>query len=378
MRLAIVNLTGGGLSGGGMKTMRYLVPCLQNGTSVNELRVFIPSGVVDSTLSANQDLMTWPERDWMKGFPWLRREVQTFAPDAIYIPNAMWLNFGNVPAVVEVRNMEALAQPFGKNTISTGIKNLLRREMAKYACRNATRIIAVSEFVQNYLVEKLNIPSQKIGVVHHGIEPPIPSGKAVKPGLLGRLPAEPFLFTAGSLVHYRGLEDIIRALNLLKGKYPAHKLLIAGASCLGTFGYEKQIKQLVDEFGLASGIVWLGHLTYAEMSWCFQHCEAFVMTSRIEACPNIALEALSHGCINISTSSPPMPEIFGIGALYYNADCPEDLVDRIIQVRSLNSIKKASMRDKARFLAGQFSWAITAKKIFENLEQAIKHKESSI
>jgi glycosyltransferase involved in cell wall biosynthesis len=378
MRLAIVNLTGGGFSGGGMKTMRYLVPCLQNETNVNEVQIFIPSGAADLTLLASRTLRAWPERDWIKGFPWLRREIKKFAPDAIYIPNAAWLNFGNVPSVVEVRNMESLVQPFGNNTIPTGIKNLLRREMAKYACRKATRIIAVSQFVRNYLVEKLNIPSWKIGIVHHGIETPISSDRTVKPNLQGRLTSEPFLFTAGSLVQYRGLEDIIRAMNLLKERYPVHKLLIAGASCRGTSGYEKQIKHLVDKFGIASSIVWLGHLSQAEMSWCFQHCEAFVMTSRIEACPNIALEALSHGCINISTSNPPMPEMFGDEALYYNADRPEDLVDRIIQVRSLTSVKKALMHDRARYLAEQFSWSVSAKKTFENLEQAIKHEESSV
>jgi glycosyltransferase involved in cell wall biosynthesis len=186
-----------------------------------------------------------------------------------------------------IQNMEALLQPFGGNPISVGIKNLLRREMARYACRNATRIIAISQFVHDFLVEKWRIPSWKIGVVHHGIESPISSKKMVKPSRLDKLKVEPFLFTAGALLYYRGLEDIILAINLLKERYPSHKLLIAGESIRETSGYKKRMKQLVDEFGLASRIIWLGHLSQAEMSWCFHHCEAFAMTSRIEACPNI-------------------------------------------------------------------------------------------
>ena len=378
MRLAIINLTGGGLSGGGMKTMRYLVPCIQNEIHKSNVQVFVPSKAVSSTKWANQGLKAWPERDWIKGFYWLRREIRAFAPDAIYVPNAMWLNFGNVPYVVMVRNMEALVQPFGGNPISVGIKNLLRREMARYACRNATRIIAISQFVHDFLVEKWHIPSSKIGIVHHGIEPPISFQKTVRPSRLDKLKVEPFLFTAGALLYYRGLEDIIQAINLLKERYPSHKLLIAGESIRGTSGYKKRMKQLVDEFGLASRIIWLGRLSHEEMSWCFHHCEAFVMTSRIEACPNISLEALSHGCIIISTSCPPMPEIFSDGALYYNADCPEDLADRIVQILNLTSAEKTTMRDRARCLSRQFSWASTAKKTFENLEKAIKHKENTI
>jgi glycosyltransferase involved in cell wall biosynthesis len=378
MRLAIINLTGGGLSGGGMKTMRYLVPCIQNEIHTSKVRVFVPSNGPDLALLANQGLKAWPERDWMKGFYWLRREIRAFAPDAIYVPNAMWLNFGNVPYVVMVRNMEALVQPFGGNPISVGIKNLLRREMARYACRNATRIIAISQFVHDFLVEKWHIPSSKIGIVHHGIELPISFQKTVKPSRVDKMKVEPFLFTAGALLYYRGLEDIIQAINLLKERYPSHKLLIAGESIQGISGYKKRMKQLVDKFGLASRVIWLGHLSPEEMSWCFHHCEAFVMTSRIEACPNISLEAMSHGCINISSSCPPMPEIFRDSALYYNSDCPEDLADRIVHILNLTSAEKTTMRDRARCLSRQFSWASTAKKTFENLEKAIKHKENTI
>jgi glycosyltransferase involved in cell wall biosynthesis len=378
MRLAIINLTGGGLSGGGMKTMRYLVPCIHNEIHTSKVRVFVPSNGPDLTLLVNQGLKAWPERDWMKGFYWLRREIRAFAPDAIYVPNAMWLNFGDIPYVIMVRNMEALVQPFGGNPVSVGIKNLLRREMARYACRNASRIIAVSQFVHDFLVEKWHISSSKIGVVYHGIEPPISFQKIVTPSRLDKLKVEPFLFTAGALLYYRGLEDIIRAINLLKERYPSHKLLIAGESIRGTSGYKKRMEQLVDELGLSSSVIWLGHLSQAEMSWCFHHCEAFVMTSRVEACPNIALEALSYGCINISTFQPPMPEIFGNGALYYNSDCPEDLAERIVQILNLTSAEKTAMRDRVRCLSGQFSWASTAKKTFENLEQAIKHKGNTI
>jgi glycosyltransferase involved in cell wall biosynthesis len=277
-----------------------------------------------------------------------------------------------------IQNMEALLQPFGGNPISVGIKNLLRREMARYACRNATRIIAISQFVHGFLVEKWRVPSWKIDVIYHGIEALSSSQKTVKPSRLDKQKVGSFLFTAGSLVYHRGIEDIIQAINLLKERYPSHKLLIAGESVQGTSGYKKRMKQLGDKFGLASRVIWLGHLSQAEMSWCFYHCEAFVMASRIEACPNIALEALSHGCINISTSRPPMPEIFRDGALYYNSDCPEDLAERIVQILNLTSAEKTAMRDRSRCLSGQFSWAITAKKTVEHLEKAIKHKGKSI
>ena len=378
MRLAIINLTGGGLSGGGIKTMRYLVPSLLDDAGVNSVRVFVPSKIADMPLFDNQDVRAWPDWDWIKGRPWLKREIRAFAPDVIYVPNAAWLNFGSVPSVIMVRNMEALVQPFGGNPLSTCIKNVLRREMARYACRNATRIIAISEFVRDFLVNKWNVPSRKIEVIHHGIEPPLPPEKSKKPYLPDKIDSGQFIFTARSLVHYRGLEDIIQAISILKKRYPSCRLLIGGESCHGTSGYKKRIKQLADKLGVASHIIWAGHLSHAEMSWCFHNCDAFVMTSRLEACPNIALEALSHGCINISTSQPPMPEIFSNSALYYNAGQPEDLVKCIIRTMSLTPADKTAMRDSARHTSKQFSWAITARKTFKNLEEAICSREDKV
>ena len=53
------------------------------------------------------------------------------------------------------------------------------------------------------------------------------------------------------------------------------------------------------------------------MAEAFRRCAAFVMTSRAEACPNTALEAMSCGCAIVSVDRAPMPEFFGEAALYY-------------------------------------------------------------
>jgi hypothetical protein len=51
------------------------------------------------------------------------------------------------------------------------------------------------------------------------------------------------------------------------------------------------------------------------MAWCFESCEAFVVTSRGEARPNMVLEALSHGCLSLSTDRPPLPQMLAGAAL---------------------------------------------------------------
>ena len=60
MKVAIVNLTSGGLSGGYLKYLRRLVPMLRQDVRISQLDLFVPEGV---TLDGCGPLRTWPARD---------------------------------------------------------------------------------------------------------------------------------------------------------------------------------------------------------------------------------------------------------------------------------------------------------------------------
>ena len=139
------------------------------------------------------------------------------------------------------------------------------------------------------------------------------------PKELHRNDAVEFLFTAGSIRPARGLEDLVEALPGLSGRSLPSTVVIAGRSDSGTSGYQKALTERARQLGVANRIVWAGSLGEAEMVWCFRHCAAFVMTSRVEACPNVVLEAMSQGCACVSADGPPMPEFFGDTAVYYRA-----------------------------------------------------------
>ncbi len=81
--------------------------------------------------------------------------------------------------------------------------------------------------------------------------------------------------------------------------------------------YQKRLKAWAQENNLTDRICWTSSLNEKEMTWCYQNCSAFVMTSWVEACTNIALEAMSHGFISIAADNPPLPEILEDVAVYY-------------------------------------------------------------
>lgn len=370
MRLVIANLTGGGLSGGYAKYLRSIVPLLKADPRVERLDVFMPPDVAwPGTLDI--EALIWPADDAHAGFWALRRRIVALHPDVVFIPTARWLDCDGIPSVVMVRNMEPLTVPFGGNPLLEGLKNLARAHSARTACRRASKILAVSNFVREFLIQRWRVPAARIGLVYHGVDRPLATNDTMRPGALSGRETAPFLFTAGSIRPARGLEDAIRALAILHRRDPTIGLVVAGRTVRGMEPYARWIQHLAHGLGVAGSLIWAGQLTAAEMAWCFDRSAAFVMNSRAEACPNTVLEALSHGCQVASTLQPPMPEFLGTAAVYYR---PRDAADLAAQIEGLLRAplgQRHARRDAARARAMQLTWAEAARRTIDYLQAAV-------
>jgi glycosyltransferase involved in cell wall biosynthesis len=240
--------------------------------------------------------------------------------------------------------------------------------MACRACRNAERIIAVSGYVRDFLCQDWGISSEKIGMVYHGVdslaEPKQPAGLANWD--------RPFLFTAGSIRPARGLEDLLRALPSVPDLPAEYGLVIAGQADPRMESYHRHLETLVRKHGLEHRVHWAGRLTPAEMAWCYRHCRWFVMTSRAEACPNTALEALADGCAIVSTDQPPMPEFFQTSALYYTARDSASLAHQLHKALHLPETERSALQAAARARGAEFQWSRTARQTVDELQRALQ------
>jgi glycosyltransferase involved in cell wall biosynthesis len=365
IRIAIVSLTRSGLSGGGKKYLQNIVPLMRADARVGAVHVFVPKAAAAGLESDIGTIESWPDWDPYLGHVWLKRRIKELAPDVVFIPTARWLDFGRIPTVTMVRNMEAVAMPMGRNPAGEKIRNLVLAYWARVACRKAERIVAVSGFVRDHLVSRWGVAPDKVGVVHHGVEAFAPDAGTIAPED-GR-----FVFTAGSVRPYRGYEDVVNAMSVLQAKGVEAKLVIAGGIQPNMVFYEKELRDMIRGQGLESRVSWAGELSAQEMARCLSRCATFVMTSRIEACPNTALEALACGCQIISTKEPPMPEFLRDVARYYDAGDGAGLAQQLQAALSASAAEKTARADAARARAKDFPWTATAKNTIDQCEQAI-------
>lgn len=369
MRVALVNLTSGGLSGGPRKYLHLMIPRLANHPQISQLDVLSPAAM-KFVHSPSVSYWEWPSQDMYYGYRQLKRRLEYLKPDVVFIPTAR-IVATRFPTVVMVRNMEPLVTPFAGNSFSDVIRNIGRRAATRRSCSQATRVIAVSSFVRDFLVQEWLIPASKIGVVPHGVEPPLTESQTSPPTAFPERLQEPWFFTAGSIRPARGLEDAIDAMEILRDREVPGTLVIAGAiSDRSTRRHLRSLTSRILSKSLQDRVVWAGDLPAVKMAWCFSHCTGFLMTSRIEACPNTVLEALNYGAASISTTERPMPDFFGTNALYYEAGDSEQLAAKMQEVLALDSPTRDKRSALSQARASEFTWEDTTALTVDELVSA--------
>ncbi|MDI6448182.1 glycosyltransferase family 4 protein [Anaerobaca lacustris] len=375
----MLNITAGGMSGGYKTHLARLVPLLAEYPEVESLLVGMPQTV---------DIAEW--RESAPSVQWVplrctlaargrevgreaRMMIERFRPDVLFIPTARHFAWNGTPVVSMVRNM--MPAVLGHSVYPTEwIRNWGRLRQMQSAVRRSDRVIAISQFVRDYLTDDLGLDQSRVGVVYHGIDPvderDMRQPVAVSDELRGG-----FVFTAGLIYPYRGLEYLIEAWGHLRTGSDRPPLVIAGKIGQGMKRYYRKLVGMVERRGLASHIRFVGVLNRGEMAWCYRNCSAFVMTSRVEACPNIALEAMAHGCVCISTDNPPMPEVFGEAARYYRAGAADQLAQHIRDIVALPRDQREQIGRHALTQAGRFTWQACCEKTVEELQKAITHHD---
>lgn len=358
LRIAIINMTGGGMSGGYRVYLRNVLPRLAERPDVEAVLCVTPASLsVQSWITPHPKLIfsTCDSFRFMhhRPEPVLAQAIAKFAPDVVFIPVGRYMDFGDIPVFNMIQNMGPFLPTRG-NPVSEHIRYIAQRHEVKIALRHARHIIVPTNFVREFFIKKWAIPASKITTIHYGSH----TVKALikKPSAIPQEWTGSFIFTAGSIEPYRGLEDIMDAMRNIRGRKEVRGLVIAGVARNNMRRYERFLRKRLQRYGLDRIVVWAGPLSEEEMSWCYANCSVFVMTSRVETFAIIGIEALSSGCICVVPKSPPFPEIFDTSVHYYTPHDSGDLAKKVSSILDWDDVRRQHASKVARDRASQFSW----------------------
>ena len=376
MRLAVLNLTATGMSGGYRKYLQNILPHLAADTRIQALLCgSLASLHVERWIPADEKIRFVDCRPFSPFGRRLGGELEqiltSFRPDVIFVPTARVVHFNDVPVVAMIQNMAPLCSWEWYGWAQWPRLAAQRLETHR-AVRQAKGVIAISDFVRQFLLKDWHIAAEKIVPIYFGA--PLPSLNLVRPS---QLPAEwgDFVFTAGSLEPYRGLEDvIICAEHFRKNLGRPLWVAIAGSARNSMRAYELRLKALADKAGVAADLCWVGQLSHEEMTWCYRNCSAFIMTSRVEACPNIVLEAMACGSVSIAAANAPLPEFFAETALYYEPGNGTMLARQVQDVFSWDKTRRSRISAAIYERSRQFRWKTAAEKTVDFMERILKSR----
>ena len=128
---------------------------------------------------------------------------------------------------------------------------------------------------------------------------------------------DPILFTTTSSLPYKGLHVTLKALSLLRIKYPTIKLYVAGMKSwnpnLIRGGYTKYIYNLVKELNLEDAVVFLGNINEEEMKKYMYQADVFVISSFVESYCLALAEGLAIGVPTVASYSTALTELINNG-----------------------------------------------------------------
>ena len=366
------------VSGGAVSYLRNLIPLLSrqfaDSPGCHQLKILAHESQREilSFLSDTQSiwiggprLTGWQRIVWeQKNITQIARETNA---DVLFTPYQIGPRVRGVKQVLMFRNMEPFLYTTYRYSLRMWFRNFLLHRQSSYALHGASRVIAVSQFAQEQLSHELGIAASKIRQIYHGRDISFsPAGSMAEDlDMLSSIGINgDFLLACGSLLPYRRCEDVIAAFNQCADDLPAKiQLIIAGSGTDRRYG--KLIQQMIKNSPYCDRIIALGHVPIDVIA-LYRICSVCVIATEIEACPNIAIEAMTAGCVIISSNKQPLPEMFQNASIEY---CSRDIIHLAKQIRRcvLDQDLRHEMKARALRRAEEFSWEKCARETYSAL-----------
>jgi glycosyltransferase involved in cell wall biosynthesis len=258
----------------------------------------------------------------LRGGP-LRRELELDSLAGIHFPLSVMIPLVSSPAaattILDLQH-EFLPENFPRWELA------YRKYLYGASARRSRVVIAISEHGRETLIERLSLPPERVRTIHLGVDL-----ERFSPGDVAR---EPFVLYPANRWPHKNHETLFRSMGLL----PEYRLVLTG--------YDGPVPDGVDS---------VGRVTHDELVDLYRRASALVFPSRYEGFGQPVLEALACACPVACSDLPPLREVAGDAAVYFDPDDPESIAAGVRE-----AIARGGASGLAR--AAQFSWDETARR----------------
>jgi glycosyltransferase involved in cell wall biosynthesis len=254
-----------------------------------------------------------------------------------------------IKTVVTIHDLIFKIYPHTYSAIDRNIYDIKFR----YACRNANRIIAISESTRKDIIRYYHIDPGKIDVIYQASNPLYYNESDPMEHLLVRqqykVPKK-FILYVGSIEARKNLKTLILALAAMPADLRIPLVIIGRGG-----RYKKECENLVAEKGLSKQVVWIDYLWENKHLQCmYQMATVFVYPSLYEGFGLPVTEALLSKTPVITSGISSMPEAGGPVTRYVDPRSTEELSTALREVIASKSLRISMASEGYKYARNTF------------------------
>ena len=170
----------------------------------------------------------------------------------------------------------------------------------RFMLNKCDKILCVSEFTRQKMADLFNLPGGKLQVLNNCLDPfLLPEQNENKDKILlsklGFTKSDVVIMTLTRLSSkelYKGYDQVLQSIHLLKNENPSLKYLIVGKYDVAE---KKRIDKIVERLSLQQQVVFTGYISDEELSRHYQVADLYVMPSKKEGFGIVFIEAMLYG-----------------------------------------------------------------------------------
>jgi glycosyltransferase involved in cell wall biosynthesis len=219
---------------------------------------------------------------------------------------------------------------------------------AKEAADRSDRIIAVSEFTAHQVEQLLQVPRDRIHVIHHGVDLPSPANVA----------REKMVLFVGAIQRRKNVARLVRAFDAMPSGW---KLVLAGAAA--GWGAEEELRA-VQESSRTEEIRVAGYVSAAELEALYRRASIFAFPSLDEGFGMPVLEAMAHGVPVLTSTRSALPEVAGGAALLADPMRVDEIAEGLRKLAADEALREQLIQ-RGLVRARESSWGRAVERTWE-------------
>lgn len=269
-------------------------------------------------------------------------------PDVFWSPGFIPPSRSSVPFVFTIHDLIHLRL---RTVLHAAYFNFVIRPL----CRDAARILTVSEFSRSEICEWGRLSPDKVAVIPNGVSKEFrPEGPRKDLGCR-------YIFYAGSRKRHKNLGRLISAY-AISGLSKDYCLALSGEPDVG-------LLSLAARSGVEGRLIFTGILSELEMAAAYRGATAVVLVSTCEGFGLPAVEAMACGTPVVVSNCSALPEIVGEAGVFVDPYSVDSIADALCQVVSRTELRQACSRVGLK-RSSDFNWDRTATAVWRVLREA--------